>query len=398
MALDSISSDILSIINEKQQITYDELSDIAFSRNISKQKLDTALSELVDGKTIASRSSGGIQTYYTLKQDEINRVLIVEDDKSINKLMALSIGKGFEIRQIYDGGEAMGMVRDYKPQLVILDLMLPNKDGLDICQTIKSDSETNGSIVILVSAMDPTNNRFKGIKYGADYYIKKPFDPNELRNLVTIFLKKKGKRFDPLIDLPDEERISKVVSESLDSNEDYEIGALSIENIGSYARQLGEKNAMVIIRLISQLLQDLIKNKAPAVFVGFINTESFIIAGKKSDVSSTVDGVKSEFNAVLPFMLQDAGYRSIDLNIESLFESKEVPKLSLAYNKIEKNDIKKRMEEINKDKGAQKGEIGSYTYEELQKMFGVDNFDIKITRDGSSIRLHVGKSGEEPEE
>ena len=56
--------------------------------------------------------------------------------------------------------------------------------------------------------MDPTSNRFKGIKYGADYYIKKPFDPKELRSLVTIFLKKKGKRFDPLIDLPDEERIS----------------------------------------------------------------------------------------------------------------------------------------------------------------------------------------------
>lgn len=397
MAQDNFSLDVLSIINDRQQITYDELSDIAFSRNMPKDKLDAALSNLEEEKSIASRDSGGILTYYTLKQDEINKVLIVEDDKSINKLMALSIGKGYEVKQIYDGGEAMGEVRTYRPQLVILDLMLPNKNGLDICQTIKSDPETNGTIVILVSAMDPTSNRFKGIKYGADYYIKKPFDPNELKNLVTIFLKKKGKRFDPLIDLPNEERISRAVSESIETGSDYEIGALNIENLGSYARRLGENSGMVIIRLVSQLLQDSIKSKAPKVFVGFINTEDFIVAGKKEDVDATVGEVRAEFNAVLPFILQDAGYRSIDLNIDSLFESKEVPKLSLVYKKIEKEDIKKRMEEVNRDKKAQSGDLGSYTYEELQKLFGMDSFDVKITREGNSIRLHVGKSGDESE-
>lgn len=397
MAQDNFSLDVLSIINDRQQITYDELSDIAFSRNMPKDKLDAALSNLEEEKSIASRDSGGILTYYTLKQDEINKVLVVEDDKSINKLMALSIGKGYEVKQIYDGGEAMGEVRTYRPQLVILDLMLPNKNGLDICQTIKSDPETNGTIVILVSAMDPTSNRFKGIKYGADYYIKKPFDPNELKNLVTIFLKKKGKRFDPLIDLPNEERISRAVSESIETGSDYEIGALNIENLGSYARRLGENSGMVIIRLVSQLLQDSIKSKAPKVFVGFINTEDFIVAGKKEDVDATVGEVRAEFNAVLPFILQDAGYRSIDLNIDSLFESKEVPKLSLVYKKIEKEDIKKRMEEVNRDKKAQSGDLGSYTYEELQKLFGMDSFDVKITREGNSIRLHVGKSGDESE-
>ncbi len=397
MAQDNFSLDVLSIINDRQQITYDELSDIAFSRNMPKDKLDAALSNLEEEKSIASRDSGGILTYYTLKQDEINKVLVVEDDKSINKLMALSIGKGYEVKQIYDGGEAMGEVRTYRPQLVILDLMLPNKNGLDICQTIKSDPETNGTVVILVSAMDPTSNRFKGIKYGADYYIKKPFDPNELKNLVTIFLKKKGKRFDPLIDLPNEGRISRAVSESIETSSDYEIGALNIENLGSYARRLGENSGMVIIRLVSQLLQDSIKSKAPKVFVGFINTEDFIVAGKKEDVDATVGEVRAEFNAVLPFILQDAGYRSIDLNIDSLFESKEVPKLSLVYKKIEKEDIKKRMEEVNRDKKAQSGDLGSYTYEELQKLFGMDSFDVKITREGNSIRLHVGKSGDESE-
>ena len=77
--------------------------------------------------------------------------------------------------------------------------------------------------------MDATSNRFKGIKYGADYYIKKPFDPDELRSLVTIFLKKKGKKFDPLIDLPNEEQISDSVEKAMKNELDYEIGRLRVE-------------------------------------------------------------------------------------------------------------------------------------------------------------------------
>ncbi|MFI5412578.1 MAG: PleD family two-component system response regulator, partial [Candidatus Micrarchaeales archaeon] len=252
----SFKDDLMNIINERQQISYNELSDIAFSRGVEETMLKGALSDLEKDKTIASRSNGGILTYYLLQeQEQLRKVLIVEDDKNINKLMGLSIGKGFEINQIYDRGEAIGAIREKKPDLVILDLMLPHKDGLDICQTIKADPQLSSTIVILISAMDPTSNRFKGIKYGADYYIKKPFDPNDLRSLVTLFLKKKGKRFDPLIDLPDEERISTQIENSIKQGGSYKIGTLRIDNLGTYAKQLGERAAIVLLRLVSQLLQ-----------------------------------------------------------------------------------------------------------------------------------------------
>jgi len=153
---------------------------------------------------------------------------------------------------------------------------------------------------------------------------------------------------------------------------------------------------MVIIRLVSQLLQDAIKNKAAGVFAGFMNTEDFIVAGRRNEVASAVENVKQEFSAVMPFILQDEGYKSIDLDIDSLFDSNEVPKLSLVYSEIEKSEIKKRIDELNKDKkAAPSGEFGSYTYEELQRLFGREDFDIKITRDGDSVRLHVGKRGNE---
>lgn len=386
-----LKEEIVSILNDRQQLTFNELSDMMFSRGVNGADLGASLKELEDIKMIASRKAGGVLTYYLLnQQDSLRRVLIVEDDKNINKLMALSIGKGFEIGQIYDGGEAIKAINIAKPDLVILDLMLPHKDGLEICQEIKSNPDTSGTIVILVSAMDPTNNRFKGIKYGADYYIKKPFDPNEIRSLVTIFLKKKGKRFDPLIDLPDEERISNEVERSIKEGERYTIGTLKIDGLGAYAKRFGEQAGMVILRLISQILQDAIKAKGSGVFAGFLNTDEFVVAGIKNEVSAVVDEINQEFSAVIPFILQDAGYKQLELNVDSLFESNEVPKLSLIYSESDRNKIKEARNEILKNRGLP-GDIGTYTYEELQRLFGSKGLDIKITRDSLGVHLHVGK-------
>lgn len=392
-------SDIFEIINERQQISFNELSDLSFSRGIEKEKLRRALAELENMKVIASRSRGGVLTYYPLQdQGSFRKVLIVEDDRNINKLMALSIGRGFELSQIYDGGEAISFVRKHRPDLVILDLMLPHKDGLDICQTIKSDPSINGTIVIIVSAMDPTTNRFKGIKFGADYYIKKPFDPQELRSLVTIFLKKKGKRFDPLIDLPDEEGISNEIEHSIKEGERYSIGTLRIDNLGDYAKRFGVESAMVILRLISQLLQDMAKGNPDKMFVGFLDGEIFMIAGQKENVDSSVEKIKEEFNAVLPFILQDVGYKPIQIDVDDLFESKEVPRLSLIYEQSEKDKIKQRRNEILKSKGASKNDIGSYTYDEIRQMFGNEDLDIRITRNTQGVKLQVSKDKKDEEE
>ena len=388
--LDADSDAVLAMIREKQQIARNELSSL----NIDEQKLNKILSSLEAGKLISSRSSGGLLTYYSLQEENpLRKVLIVEDDKNINRLMALSVGKEFEISQLYDGEEAIKFIRTNKPDLVILDLMLPHKDGLDICQTVKMDKQTSNTTIILVSAMDPTNNRFKGIKYGADYYIKKPFDPSELRSLVTLFLKKKGKKFDPLIDLPDEERISNAIEQyiSASSGQDYKIGILKIHNLKTYIEKFGEKSGMVVIRLISQILQDSIKSQENT-FVGFLSSSSFVMSGTAENISKVVSETEKEFNAVLPFILQDEGYKTLDLNLESMFESKEIPKLSLVFNEISKDKLRERRKEILSTKPSER--IGAYTYQELQKLLENEALDIKITRDNDQVKLQIGKFGD----
>jgi DNA-binding response OmpR family regulator len=387
---------ILAIINERQQVSQEELYDALKNLGMNTKELAQALSALESKKLIASRSSGGIMMYYMLQQESPRNVLIVEDDKNINKLMALSIGKDFAITQVYDGAEAMREIKKHAPDLVVLDLMLPNKDGLEICQEIKSNSSLARTVVILVSAMDPTSNRFKGIKYGADYYIKKPFDPQELRSLVTIFLKKKGKRFDPLIDLPDEARISEEVERSLNASTPNTIGALHIEHLDDYARRLSPTSAMFIIRLVSQLMQDIIKDRS--IFVGFLNSDAFVVAGVHEDVSSAMDELRREFSAIMPFVLQDEGYKAINLDLEGMFDANDIPRLALAYEESSMSAIKQRRDEILKNRSNPSKAIGSYTYDELRRLFSGERLDVRITRDSSGVKLQVGKQNSEDEQ
>ncbi len=390
--IEDVESDIMSLINDRQELTYNELKDYASSLEIDGEMLKRALSELVKATAIASRSSGGIPTYYMLQEPQhIKRIFVIEDDQNINKLMTLSLGTGYDITQLYDGKEAIQKIKYQKPDLVVLDLMLPGADGLEVCQTIKKDAVLRDITVIIVSALDATTNRFKGIKYGADYYIKKPFDPDELRSLVTIFLKKKGKKFDPLIDLPNEERISDSVEKAIKgADSDYEIGRLRVEGLASFAGKFGNDAAITILRLASQLLQDKVKGKEAEgnTFVGFLNGDDFVLAGSKKNVDRIVESIKSEFQAVLPFIYQSEGYKPIEKGIEDIYAVQN-PTLALGYTEIKREALAARRAEVIKEK--RKDEIGSYTYDELRRMLGSENLDITITRDTNGVKLSVGK-------
>ncbi|MGC8479797.1 MAG: response regulator [Candidatus Micrarchaeia archaeon] len=399
-SLEDSEADIISLLNDKQEITFNELKNFASDAGIEEEILKRSLTELEKANAIASRNSGGIPTYYVLQEKQLlRRIMIVEDDKNINQLMALSMGRGFDITQINDGTEAIRRIKFEKPDLVVLDLMLPGMDGLEICQKIKSDPQIKDTIVIIVSAMDATSNRFKGIKYGADYYIQKPFDPSELRSLVTIFLKKKGKKFDPLIDLPNEEKISDTVEKALEEKGDYEIGRLMVDGLAEFAKKFGNESGITILRLVSQLLQDSVKENKGDVFVGFLNGDDFVIAGNKPNVSNVLQNIISEFNAVEKFIYQGEGYKPIELGIEDIYGA-EKPKLTLVYTKIEKGTLIERRAEVLKNKETKKDaqDIGSYTYEELRHMLGSDELDITITRDPNGVRLSVGKGSNQKDE
>jgi DNA-binding response OmpR family regulator len=109
------------------------------------------------------------------------RVLIVEDDRDIADLVAHYFGKaGFATDVLSSGKDALTAVRERPPDLVILDLMLPQVDGLEICRTMRAHEATAAIPIIMLTARGDESDRIVGLEIGADDYLSKPFSPNEL--------------------------------------------------------------------------------------------------------------------------------------------------------------------------------------------------------------------------
>jgi two-component system, OmpR family, phosphate regulon response regulator PhoB len=109
------------------------------------------------------------------------KILVVEDDSDILKLLEYNIGgAGFEVLTSQDGHEALVLAKRQLPALVVLDLMLPGIDGLEICKELKRNPETAGIPVIMLTARGEEVDRIVGLELGADDYVVKPFSPREL--------------------------------------------------------------------------------------------------------------------------------------------------------------------------------------------------------------------------
>ncbi|WP_432823557.1 response regulator [Trichloromonas sp.] len=119
------------------------------------------------------------------------KILIVEDEESLLKLESiLLISKGFEVKGVPNGKAALESVAEEQPDLILLDIMLPEIDGFEVCRRIKSDPATRHIPVIMLTAKKSREDMVRGEKVGADWYITKPFKSAMVIETIQRFLAK----------------------------------------------------------------------------------------------------------------------------------------------------------------------------------------------------------------
>ena len=115
-------------------------------------------------------------------------VLVVDDEKNIVQLARLYLNKeGYQVEAAYDGLEALKMAKSVRPDLIILDLMMPEMDGLDVCKELR---KTSNVPIIMLTAKGDDVDRIVGLEIGADDYMTKPFNPRELVARVKAVLRR----------------------------------------------------------------------------------------------------------------------------------------------------------------------------------------------------------------
>ena len=121
------------------------------------------------------------------------RILIVEDEPAIRQMIAFGLRRaGFEVREAVDYREARAALADQRPDLVLVDWMLPDMSGLELTRTLKRERETRELLVIMLTARAEEGDKVNGLESGADDYVTKPFSPRELIARINAVLRRSG--------------------------------------------------------------------------------------------------------------------------------------------------------------------------------------------------------------
>jgi DNA-binding response OmpR family regulator len=122
----------------------------------------------------------------------MNRILVVDDETNNLKAIKRLIHRDYILEFAQNGDEALRLIPNFSPDLILLDIMMPGIDGYEVCRRLKLDSKTSGTMVLLVSARSALEDRLRGYEVGADDYITRPYDPEELRAKARILLRLKN--------------------------------------------------------------------------------------------------------------------------------------------------------------------------------------------------------------
>ncbi|MCP4231275.1 MAG: response regulator [bacterium] len=208
-------------------------------------------------------------------------VLVVEDDPSIKEIITFSLETdGYRYVVASDGEEALRQVEQEPPDLILLDLMIPKVDGIEVCRRLKNGFLTSGIPIVMVTAKREVSDKLKGMEAGADDYIIKPFNRAELLARVKMVMMRTRQQIDrnPLSGLPGNYAIENRARELLDGTDEFVILYMDLDNFKNFNDSYGYSTGDKAIKLASTMLVEIVKDYgSESDFVGHIGGDDFVI-------------------------------------------------------------------------------------------------------------------------
>jgi diguanylate cyclase (GGDEF)-like protein len=209
-----------------------------------------------------------------------DRILVVDDDPDILQFVEMNLDmEGFETQTAESGRIALEVARERPPDLILLDVMMPELDGLTVLRRLRSSPATSSIPVVLLTAKALAEDRVRGLDLGADDYITKPFDIEELLARVKAVLRRAQQMRDlsPLTGLPGNFRISRELEERVSGGGEFAIVHADLDNFKSFNDHYGFMRGDSVIKYTAQvLLESAEASGDPEVFVGHVGGDDFV--------------------------------------------------------------------------------------------------------------------------
>jgi len=267
------------------------------------------------------------------------KILIVDDDPDILDVLEITLsGENYEIIKANDGEEALAIIKSRPLDLVLLDYKMPKKDGRQVCMEVKKDLLLRQLPIIMVTGKGEVTDKVEGIEAGADDYIVKPFNPDELLARVRMIIRRTSTALEanPLTRLPGNISIMDEIGRRLQQNQLFAFCYLDLDKFKSYNDKYGFERGDEVIKETARILIRAIKEKGSNTdFIGHIGGDDFVIIASVDLVDGICRYVIDEFEKTAPqFYTEEDRLRGYIVAKDRKGQEQKVPLLSISIGAV----------------------------------------------------------------
>jgi diguanylate cyclase (GGDEF)-like protein len=234
----------------------------------------------------------------------IEEILVVDDSATMARLLELGLtSAGLQVRVAHDGNRALEMALERCPDLILADVMMPGLDGVALTRRLRDDPRTASSTIILVTANDAAAAKLIGFEAGADDYIVKPFNIDELLARVKGALRRAKvlRAQSPLTRLPGNVRIQEEIEVRVRRQTHFSLLYADLDNFKAYNDKYGFLQGDRVIQMTARVLQDVAMDVGgPETFVGHVGGDDFIVIGELGHEQLLAEAAIARFDAEIP--------------------------------------------------------------------------------------------------
>lgn len=245
-----------------------------------RRHLPELLNALANLHTLTDNTLVTERTNFSMLQPR-PKVLVADDDHNLRQLLMEALPRHkFEVYQAADGPETWDTIKNLRPDLVLLDVMMPGMDGHEICRLMRENPQTRSIPVIMLTARAQLKDKLDGIESGADDYITKPFDPMELQARIEMHLRRylRDSDMSPITELPGNKSIEQALLDRIEPERKFALLYVDLDDFKAFNDYYGFTAGSDVIRMTGDILAEALQNNPTGDdFLGHVGGDDFII-------------------------------------------------------------------------------------------------------------------------
>ena len=242
------------------------------------------------------------------------KILVIDDTELMVKLTTDVLTEhGYEVVSANNGVDGIKMVASEKPDLVLLDVVMPGIDGFEVCKLLRKDESNNLIPIIMLTAQGNEEDKLAGLELGADDYITKPFNPRELVSRVrnTLLRIDRNRLASPLTGLPGNTEIQSEINYRIAKEMIFSVIYLDVDNFKAYNDAYGFSHGDRAIKLIADILLDNVRTfGGKNDFIGHIGGDDFVVISDPNHADALCENIIKEFDERVPELYSDVDRRA----------------------------------------------------------------------------------------